>query len=41
MDGEVVTQFAMATGATISLHDLAVNSLCFDYDPFMEIRECV
>ena len=39
IDGEVATQFAAVTGATISLHDLSINSLSADYDPYMDIRE--
>ena len=35
------TQFAAATGATISLHDLSVQSLCADYDPLMDMRTYV
>ena len=36
--GDVTIQFAAATGATISLHDLSVQALCADYDPLMDIR---
>ena len=32
-------QFAAATGATITLHDLSVLSLSADYDPFMDVGE--
>ena len=38
VDSDVAMQFAAATGAVISLHDLSVHSLCADYDPFMDIR---
>ena len=41
IDGEVATQFAIATGAILSLHDLSVHTLSADYDPFMEIRESI
>ena len=41
MDSDVAMQFAAATGAVISLHDLSVHSLCADYDPFMDIRTSV
>ena len=38
ISGDVAMQFAAATGASISLHDLSIHSLSADYDPFMDIR---
>ena len=38
ISGAVAMQFAAATGASISLHDLSIHSLSADYDPFMDIR---
>ena len=40
IDGELLRQFAVATGASVSLHDLSVKSLAAEYDPYMDIREC-